>query len=277
MDLSVIIVSWNVKDKLRSNLAALFSSFSPYKFEVFVVDNASSDGSAEMVSSEFKQVRLIENRVNAGFARANNQAFRQASGRYILLLNPDMKVEGDTLAKMLDWAEANPQAVVSGCRLTDEAGRLVRQVRRFPRFFDQLLVTLKVPHLFPHSIDRYLAADFDYDRAAAVDSIRGAFFLINRVAYKRLSDGQEPELDERYFVWFEEVDFCRTVRELGGQIWYTPVAGCLDYVGASFKQIKRRQGQDYFSDSMLKYFAKWHTPWETSVLRLAWRIIKVFV
>lgn len=277
MDLSVIIVSWNVKEKLRDNLLALFASSGNFSFEVFVVDNASQDGSAEMVRAEFNAVQLIQNADNLGFSKANNQAIRQAKGRYILLLNPDMRVEPDTLAKMLAWQDSNPQATVSGCQLVDENGQIVKQVRRFPRLFDQLLVTLKIPHLFPGSISQYLAVDFDYQKAASVDTIRGAFFLVNRASYKALSGGAEPLLDERYFVWFEEVDFCRTVYKFGGQVWYTPAARCLDYVGASFKQIDRGTGQEYFSQSMLQYFKKWGTRRESLILQAAWKLIRLVV
>lgn len=277
MDLSIIIVSWNVKDKLRDNLTALFASLGDYKYEVFVVDNASQDGSADMVSTEFSKVHLIKNTENVGFSKANNQAIKQSVGRYILLLNPDMRVESDTLVKILAWAEANTQATVSGCQLIDEKGQTIKQVRKFPRLFDQLLITLKVPHVFPMSINQYLVANFDYSQAAMVDSIRGAFFLINRAGYKKLSGGLEPLLDERYFIWFEEVDFCQTVYKIGGQVWYTPAARCLDYVGASFRQIERSRGQGYFSDSMLKYFDKWRGRWETAILRAVWKLIKLFV
>ena len=277
MDLTIIIVSWNVRDKLRDNLSALFSSSGNLKFEVFVVDNASQDGSADMVQAEFKDACLIKNTENVGFSKANNQAIRQASGRYILLLNPDMRVESDTLSKMIAWAETNPQAVVSGCHLVNEKGKTVKQVRRFPRLIDQLLITLKVPHIFPGSINRYLCNNFDYSRSAAVDSIRGAFFLINSNGYKALSGGVKPLLDERYFIWFEEVDFCKHVSELGGQVWYTPEARCLDYVGASFKQIDRAKGQSYFSDSMLKYFEKWGSPRETKILRVALKLIRLIL
>jgi hypothetical protein len=277
MDLSIIIVSWNVKDKLRENLLALQSSIFPgKKMEIFVVDNASADGSAAMVAAEFPQIRLIANQENLGFSKANNQAIELATGRFILLLNPDMRVYPDTLDKALSWAENNPQATVSGCHLVDEKGLDIKQVRRFPGFFDQLAVVLKLPHIFPGITSSYLLPNFDYSQAASVDSIRGAFFLINTVSWKKISS-KKPFLDERYFIWFEEVDFCRQVYQLGGEVWYSPAANCLDYVGASFKQIKRRRGQDYFSDSMLKYFAKWEKAWQVRCLAIAWRFIKIFV
>jgi len=281
MNLSVIIVSWNVREKLRNNLRALYQSEGDFSFEVSVVDNNSADGSADMVKQESPKAKVIANSENLGFSRANNQAIKLAQGEFILLLNPDMQVEAGTLAKTLAWAKNNPQATVMSCRLVDEAGKTIRQVRRFPKFFDQLMVTLKIPHIFPAVLHKYLVTDFNYEAAAKVDSVRGAFFLINRENWQRLAGGQEPLLDERYFLWFEEVDFCRQVYQLGGEVWYTPVAECHDYVGQSFAQLPRGTTQKYFSDSMLKYFEKWNKPWEYATLKTIWRtgrsLARIFV
>ena len=117
MDLSVVIVSWKVKEKLKDNLSALFKSQGDFKFEVLVVDNNSQDGTLEMIQAEFPQVNLISNLDNRGFAVANNQAIRLAKGDFILLLNPDMQVEIDTLVKVLEWSRENSQATVVGCKL----------------------------------------------------------------------------------------------------------------------------------------------------------------
>jgi GT2 family glycosyltransferase len=277
MDLSVIIVSWQIKDKLRANLKSLFLSEGDFKFEVFVVDNASSDQSADMVASEFPQVKLIRNQKNEGFAKANNQAIKIASGRFILLLNPDMKVYPDTLKKMLAWAEENQMATVCGFRLVNRERELIKQVRRFPKLFDQLMIVLKVPHLFPAVINSYLLPDFDYNKAAKVDSIRGSLFLINKENFKRISGQDKPYLDERYFIWFEEVDFCRQVYKLGGEVWYSPAASCQDYVGQSFALVRRKEAQKYFKDSMLEYFAKWGKPWQKKILALSWSLIELFI
>lgn len=277
MDLSIIIVSWNVQEKLRANLQALFQSEGDFKYEVFVVDNASSDDSAGLVRREFPQVKLIANSNNLGFAKANNQALRLAAGKFILLLNPDMRLAEETLARALNWVQTNPQATVTGCRLVNEQGKVVPQIRRFPKLYDQLLVILKAPHIFPRLLDKYLCADFNYDKPSQVDSIRGAFFLINAENYRQISGGVQPYLDERYFIWFEEVDFCRQVVQRGGQIWYTPAAECVDYVGQSFKQVARARAQGYFRDSMLKYFKKWGKPWQVKVLAGAWRLVSVFI
>ncbi len=277
MDLSVVIVSWRVAEKLKSNLSALFKSQGDFKFEVFVVDNNSGDGTVEMVRQDFPQVNLIANTENRGFAAANNQALRICTGDFVLLLNPDMLVAGNTLANMFAWAKVNPQATVSGCKLVNERGEIIKQVRRFPKLCDQLAVTLKLPHIFPGVLNNYLASDFDYTRAAKVDSIRGAFFLINRASWEKIVDKKLPLLDERYFIWFEEVDFCREVYKLGGEVWYTPAAECLDYVGQSFAQVKRGQAQKYFSESMLQYFKKWEKRWKYIVLKIIWSLIRIFV
>jgi GT2 family glycosyltransferase len=267
MDLSTIIVSWNVKEKLRENLRALFRSKGDLNFEIFVIDNNSKDGSAEMVKNEFPSVRLIANNDNLGFAKANNQAIKQTKGDFILLLNPDMKVFPDTLVNMVNWMRENNKASVAGCYLVDENGNTVKHVRKFPRLSDQFAITLKLPHIFSGVINDYLRSDFDYSKPAKVDSIRGGFFMIRRETIEKVG-----LLDERYFLWFEEVDFCRRVKNKGGQVWYTPSAKCVDYVGQSFSQVKRGKTQKYFRDSMLKYFKKWHTGLEYWILRIVWPI-----
>ncbi|MBU4347244.1 glycosyltransferase family 2 protein [Patescibacteria group bacterium] len=276
MDLSIIIVSWNVKEKLRENLLALFKSEGDVSFEMFVADNNSQDGTAEMVKNEFSfnGVKLIANAENLGFAKANNQAIKQARGEFILLLNPDMRVVlPDTLSNMVKWMRENKQASVAGCRLIDEQGNTIKHVRKFPTVWDQLAIVLKLPHIFPNVLDKYLRVDFDYSKDAKVDSVRGGFFMLRRTSPRPSPrEGEGELLDERYFLWFEEVDFCRQVYEKKGEVWHTPAAECVDYVGQSFKQLPRGKTQKYFRDSMLKYFKKWHPAWQYRLLKLVWPI-----
>ena len=266
MDLSIIIVSWNVREKLKDNLRALFESQN-INFEVFVVDNNSADGTTEMVKNVYPEVKLITNQENLGFAKANNQAIKLASGKYILLLNPDMRVFDDTLSNMFSWMDAHENAWVAGCRLLDESARIIKQVRRFPTLIDQLAIILKIPHIFPGVLDKYLRSDFDYSKSASVDSIRGGFFMIRKEAVKKIG-----LLDEQYFLWFEEVDYCRRVKEAGGEIWYMPTAECIDLMGQSFKQVNLAVKQKYFRDSMLKYFKKWRPVREYWILKLVWPV-----
>lgn len=266
-DLSIIIVSWNSRDLLRRNLTKIQDGDNKASLEVIVVDNASVDGSADMVREEFPWVTLLANSENLGFAKANNQAIRRSSGRYILLFNPDMIVYSDTLSAMVGWMDANPQAGIAGCRLKSENGDDIRHVRRFPRLFDQLMIVLKLPHLFPGLLGGYLQKGFDYSREAEVDSVRGSFFMIRRAALDQVG-----LLDERFFIWFEEVDYCRRARQAGWKVVYTPQAECIDLVGRSFAQVKTGKTQKYFRDSMLKYFRKWHPAWQYAILYLAWPI-----
>lgn len=276
MDISVIIVSWRVKDRLKANLESLFISLKGVEAEVFVVDNNSQDGTLEMLATDFPEVKVIANSDNLGFAKANNQAIRKAQGDFILLLNPDMLLRPDTLSKMLSWAKFKPQAVVSGCRLEDEKGNVLPQIRNFPKLADQLAIVLKLPHFFPSTISSYLAKDFDYSKEAMADSIRGAFFLINRSAWKTIFNQDLPLLDERYFIWFEEVDFCKQVYQKGGQVWYYPGASCQDFVGQSFAKVGFAKKQRYFKDSMLAYFRKWQPAYQSYILACAWKLVNLF-
>ena len=265
MDLSIVIVSWNVKEKLKENLKAIFASDHSVSFEVFVVDNNSADGTVQMVRDEFTEVKLIANEENVGFAKANNQAIKLCQSDYILLLNPDMKPFPDTFKNMVQWMRQNQNVDVAGCKLLDEKNEIVKHVRRFPKFLDQLAIVLKLPHLLPSILDNYLRVDFDYNKAEKVDSIRGGFFIIRRETIEKTG-----LLDEQFFIWFEEVDYCKRVAEAGGEVWYTNAAECIDYVGQSFAQVKRNTTQKYFRNSMLKYFKKWHPSWEYLLLKTAW-------
>lgn len=267
MDLSIIIVSWNCREQLRANLNSLNKS-TGLNFEIFVVDNASSDGTVAMLQAEFPQINLIANDQNFGFAKANNQALRLAQGNFILLLNPDMLLESHSLVDAVTWLKANPQASVTGFKLIKPDGTVIRQVRSFPKLIDQLLIVLKLPKLMPALLDNYIRADFDYDQASAVDSIRGSFFLMRRQVLETVG-----YLDERFFLWFEEVDYCQRVWRAGQQVWYSPAVTVVDGVGQSFKLLKRGQAQGYFRDSMLKYFAKWRPADEKHILQVAWWLV----
>lgn len=275
MDLSIVIVSWNVYDQLKENLSRIFLSETGFKFEVFVVDNASHDNTVDMVKHEFPQVQLIANQANLGFSAANNQALRLATGEFVLLLNPDMKPLKSTFDNMIHWMKLNRSAAAAGCRLLDSNGWIVRHVRRLPNAWNQLAIVLKLPYFFPHIIDKYLGADFDYDYPSPVDTVRGGFLMIRKDVFRSiLSEDRFARgefLDERFFVWFEDVDFCRTLKEYGKELWYTPAASCVDLVGQSFKQLSRVKAQKLFKSSMLKYFDKWHhRSLGSLLLRLAW-------
>lgn len=278
MNLSVIIVSYNVSEKLQKNLESIlnskFGDDEDFSLEVFVVDNASVDGSADMVEKNFPSVKLIRNEKNLGFAKANNIAIKQSRGDFVLLLNPDMRLFSETLYSSWKFAKKNYKAVVSSCLLVDSNNKTIKHVRHFPNFFNQLAIILKIPHIFPKILHSYLCSDFDYNLSQKVDSVRGSFFMINKNAYQHLSGFDLPLLDERYFIWFEEVDFCKQVYKMGGEVWYNPSSFCLDYIGQSFALLKKGRTQKYFSQSMLKYFKKWHPAWQYYILKFFWPLGK---
>lgn len=265
MDLSIIIVSWNVKENLEKNLEKIFGFNHKIGFEIFVIDNNSSDGTVDMIEKKFPQVKLIKNEKNYGFARANNQAIRRSIGRHILLLNPDMLIFEDTLEKAIDYMDAHIKIGVAGCKLLDEKGKIVKHVRLFPTWRDQAAIILKIPHIFPGVLKKYLRDDFDYSKEKEVASVRGSFFVIRREIINKIG-----ELDERFFIWFEEVDFCRRVWDSGSRVAYIPDVKCVDLVGKSFSQVNTLEKQKYFRDSMLEYFNKWHSKWQYLILKALW-------
>lgn len=250
-DLAVVIVSWNVKDALLENLKSVFAS-SSVSLDVIVVDNASMDGTVEAVRSAFPEVRVIANKKNLGFAKACNQGLAASSARHALLLNPDMRVEPDALAKTVAYLDAHPDVAVVGPKLIGEVGKAMHHLRRFPWLSDQLVILLKLGKLFPKVVARYMGNDLDLEKEQDVDSVRGAYFAINRTALEKIG-----MLDERYFIWFEEVDYCRQVKEKGMRVRYVPSIVAHDLVGKSFSQRNRWWKRKQFMKSMASYFLKW--------------------
>lgn len=251
-DLAVIIVSWNVKGAVLENLRSVFASDPMPALDVILVDNASEDGTVEAVRAAFPDVRVIANKENRGFAAACNQGLAASAARHALLLNPDMRVEPGALAKTVDYLDAYPNVAVLGAKLVGEDGKPMYHLRRFPTWKDQLVILLKLARWFPKTIDRYMGRDIDLDLEQDVDSIRGSYFAINRSALDTIG-----MLDERYFIWFEEVDYCRRVKEKGMNVRYVPSVVAHDSVGKSFAQRSRWWKRKQFFASLLKYFWKW--------------------
>lgn len=259
--MSIVIVSWNVREMLRENLKGLFALSCRHPFEVFVVDNGSEDGSAKMVREDFPQVHLIQNDYNSGFSHACNQGLKRAKGDVLVLFNPDMLMGSGVLDHTYETLTRQRDIGVMGVKLVSPDGQIVESVRRDPGLADQLALLLKVPHLFPKVTERYLAKDFDYTKSQNVDHVRGSFFAFRRDVMEKIG-----MLDEQYFVWFDEVDYCLRARKAGYRIWYSADASCTDIVGAAFKQIPTRIKQFHFSNSMRKHFRAWHPSWQSLVI-----------
>jgi len=265
INLSIIIVSWNVQEALQENLSRLFALDTSMNIEVIVVDNASMDGTRSMIRTEFPQVELIVNDWNSGFAYACNQGLSMAKGDVMLLLNPDMLVGEGTFDRTHELLTQNSSMGVLGVKLIGADGGPIGSVRRAPGLSDQLAILLKVPHLVKlKSLDRYHATEMQYGLSQKVDQVRGSYF-----AFRREIMDTVGLFDERFHLWFEEVDYCRRVREAGYEIHYCSDVSCKDLVGKSFAQLGVGKKQRIFSSSMIKYFKKWHPWWEVAIIRVA--------
>ncbi|MFC1702919.1 glycosyltransferase family 2 protein [Patescibacteria group bacterium] len=263
MDVSVIIVNWNVKPLLRRCLASLQVQ-QGVDFEVIVVDNASSDGSAMMVAEEFPEYTLIASNRNLGFAAANNIGIERANGDFVLLLNPDTELTDTlTLEKLVRFMEERPHVGIVGPRLLNADRTLQRSIRRFPTFLSQALIMLKLHHLLPRlrSLKEYFATDIDHATERSVDQVMGACFMIRGEVIHAIGN-----LDERFFIWFEEVDYCRRAIDSGFQVCYAPHIEVVHHGGESFGKEFGPKKQHYFNTSLRKYFWKHHSRISASIL-----------
>ncbi len=233
-DLSIVIVNWNTRDMLRDALNSLLAPGSDLRLQIIVVDNASGDGSAAMVQAEFPTVELLANTGNAGYAEGNNQGMRTAAGRHTLLLNPDVVVPAGALEGALQVLESDPKIGALGCRLVGADGRTQRSVRGFPTPGSILWEALGLSRLFPASplFGAYRMTHFDYDRQADVDQPMGTFLLLRGEAVRQVG-----LLDERFPIFFNEVDWCYRAKQRGWRIVYTPSVQIKHYGGASTGQV----------------------------------------
>ncbi len=252
MDVSIIIVSWNGKELLRRCLLSVAQYTKGVSFEVFVVDNASSDGSAAMVASEFPHVTLVANSRNTGFAAACNEGIRRAQGEFILLLNPDTELREDAISALVAAMRARPYVGIAGPRMMNPDGTLQPSVRRFPTLASQVPLMLKahhVPRVRRSAVfARYFMDDMDYGTAQRVEQIMGAAFLIRGSVIRDVG-----MLDERYFIWFEEVDYCKRAADKGIQTWYLPEVSVVHHGGASFAKEFGVKKQRYYNTSLRTY------------------------
>ncbi|MBI9086100.1 MAG: glycosyltransferase family 2 protein [Desulfobacterales bacterium] len=227
--ISIVIVSYKTRDILRGCLTALWAHPPGFEMEVFVVDNHSADGSTQMVRREFPQVRLIANSENRGFAAANNQAFRLAKGRYVVLLNPDAFVKPGAINAAVAFMEHTPQCGISGARLVDPRGRLDPSARRFPTWPAKLFTLSGMSSRYPSSpvFNRHDFGGFAHDRPRKVDWVPGTFAVLRARMLAEIGF-----FDERFFIYYEETDLCRRARHNGWQVYFAPDAEVVHIGGA---------------------------------------------
>jgi len=259
-DVSIIILSWNVRDLLQRCLSSL--PLSDSDVEVIVVDAASSDGSAEMVRTEFLGVKLVPRKENLGYTRGNNLGLRAAAGRYLLILNPDTEVVGDAIPQMLAYMDAHPRIGVLGPQLLNLDQTIQSTRRRLPSLGNGFLESTWLQPLAPRRLlDRYYARDLPDDAIAEVDWVVGAALLVRREAYEQVGG-----FDEGFFMYSEEMDWCRRMKMAGWQVVHFPPARIVHHEARSSAQVPAAT-HIRFNTSKVRYFRKYHGSLAAETLR----------
>jgi N-acetylglucosaminyl-diphospho-decaprenol L-rhamnosyltransferase len=242
VDLSIIIVNWNTCDLLRSCLESVFSTVVGPRFEVLVVDNHSNDGSSDMVAKDFPRVHLLRNLANVGFARANNQAIAKCTGRSVLLLNSDAVLLPHTAELMLQVLDDRPGVGIVGAQLLNPDRTFQGSYADFPSITGELLLATKLFRLFyPATYPNYPREQSQVDRA--VDWVSGACLMARRAAIDSAGG-----LDEDYFMYSEETDWCYRMQRKGWLVYYCAAACVLHWGSQSSKRVpERRRGLVYRS------------------------------
>lgn len=235
LDVSIIIVNWNTRDLLQKCLQHLESTIEKVDYETIVVDNDSADGSQALVRETFPAVRLIENTENVGFARANNQGLAISQGRYVLLLNSDAFVQANTIDMMVEFMDDHPEAGMSACKLLYEDGNLQPSCYAFPTLTTEFYTAVQLDKLFPHSqtFGKFLMTYWDFDEVRAVDAVMGAFMLVRRQVLDQVGG-----MDESYFMYSEEIDWCYRIKKQGWQIIYNPAVQTIHVWGGSSQRVR---------------------------------------
>jgi N-acetylglucosaminyl-diphospho-decaprenol L-rhamnosyltransferase len=247
--LSVIIVNWNTRDLLAQCLQSVYDTAGKLQPEVIVVDNASTDGSPAMLRQRFPQVHLIENRENVGFARANNQAIERCEGDYVLLLNSDALLLANAAQAMLNLAEAKPRAGIVGAHLLNADSSFQASYTPFPNLWQEFLILSGLGRILYGCW--YPSRGPEEDKGPQiVDYVEGACMLVRREAFEDVGG-----LDEGYFMYAEEVDWCYALREKGWQVWYQPTAKVIHLGGGSSRNRRTQREADLYR-SRVRFFRK---------------------
>lgn len=234
IDLNIIIVNWNVKDLLRKCLKSIYETTSRVSFEIFVVDNASTDGSVEMVKEEFPQVKSIANKENLGFPKANNQAIRMSSGPNILLLNPDTVVLQDSLKLMVRYLDTHPETGVVGPKILNPDGSIQYScARQIPKFYHSLFEVTLLSKLFPQSklFNSRNMGWWDHNSSRDVECLCGACIMFKKGVFEKVG-----LLDEKIFMYMEDTEICYRVLRAGFKIHYLSNAKIIHWGGKSSLQ-----------------------------------------
>ena len=218
--LSIIIVNYNVKEFLQNLIHSIEKATKNLSSEIIVIDNASDDGSVDIIKQKFPTVKLIENKNNIGFGSANNQGLKIAQGKYILFINPDCIVSENTFDKMISFFNEHPDCGLAGCKILNSDGSLQLACRRsFPGPWTSFTKVTGLSNLFPGSriFARYNLTYLDENRIHEVDAVSGSFMMIKRDAYEKVGG-----FDDQFFMYGEDLDLCYRVQKAGFKVYYVP-------------------------------------------------------
>ena len=246
---SVVIVNWNTKELLKNCLNSVYQTIHDLNFEIIVVDNASSDGSLEMLQQNFPEVIRIGNQENRGFGAANNQAFAVMQGKYALLLNTDALLTPDAVKRLWTFCEANSDAAIVCGQLLNADGSKQNSIASFPSLLTLAANTSLLEYLFPR---KFPSKRYDHAGPVEVDSAIGACMMIRKKAMDEVG-----VFDERYFFFFEETDLAYTMHQSGWKTYHIPDVYIYHLQGQSIGANVRSRIEFY--RSRYKFFSKWHS------------------
>ncbi len=231
--LSIVILSWNTRDLLEACLRSIYEGPRRVAFEVVVVDNASEDGSADMVAERFRKALLVRNRENEGYARGNNIGILRSRGDYILLLNSDTEVREDALERMVDFLASHPEYGACGARLIHPDGSVQKACMRFPTLMVPLFFDTFIEKLFPGNrvVRHYFMRDFDHETSIDVEQPPGTCFMFRGEIENRVG-----LLDEALFLFYNDVDYCKRIWEAGYKIRFLAGAEVMHHLGGSTRK-----------------------------------------
>lgn len=259
MDLSVIIVNWNTKNLLYQCLESVYQMIHNLEFEVYVVDNGSTDGTEVMIKTRFPQVIFMKNQMNLGFSKANNQALGRSKGKYLLLLNPDTQIKEGAIEGLFSFMEYHPKAGILGVQLLNSDGSKQNSIANLPSLATELLNKRLLRWLFPK---RFPGKERDYHEPIEVDSVIGACLMMRHEAMEQVG-----LLDEDYFLFFEETDWCYRIKKAGWKVYHVPQAEIYHFQGKSAEKDIKRAKVEYYRSRY--HFFKKHRG------RLQWFILHI--
>lgn len=267
MDISIIIVNWNTKDFLINCIDSIYTTIKNLTFEIFVVDNGSSDGSAEAVKTKFPRIKLILNRSNLGYAKANNQALQEMKGTYAVLLNSDTQLTPRAIEVLVDFMDHNDKVGICGGQLLNADGSKQNSIANIPTLATELLNKSLLRRLFP---SKYPGKEHTFKSPVEVDSVIGALMVVRKSAIDKVG-----LFDEDFFLFLEETDWCLKMKQNGWKVFHHPEAKVYHFQGQTAGRVHVRARIEYWRSRYI--FFKKHYSFTISTILKAGLIIKLLV